>query len=389
MTRNEKLILTLLSSHGPLTKKALASKGNLGWSTVVKMVTRLEGAGWLKSVGTEIKTGTGGKSAALYDLAERSPLALGVDVEYTKTSVILTNLKNIVLEQRLWRTPVRPDRDELKEFLVRVIRESLEEMLGAKEHVSGVGVGLPLWLSRDPNGILSYLSGELEKELSTRIRIENNVRCYSMYKKWLGRASGYRDFILITIRHGVGVGIFIGNRLYRGYHGLAGELSHVRIDHSQRRCRCGKIGCLETLVNKDALYRQYLTQVRHMELDSYEFDDAESKRGLEDLFRKAQAMDREALDIVQRTAGYLAEGIATLLLILDIPHVIISAEFGESGEILVPHVKERLNGCLLPGMEYTLSYYPLEVLGFAHGSAMLILNDYYTSPEESTGGETG
>lgn len=245
----------------------------------------------------------------------------------------------------------------------------------------GCGVGVPLWLTSDPDGILPYLTRELEKELRTRVRIENNVRSYSMYKKWLGKASGLKDFMMLTIRHGVGVGIFLDNRLVRGHHGLAGELSHVGIGRGESRCRCGKTGCLETLVNNDTLYRQYLAQVRHIELASDEFDDAEIRRGLEDLFERARAKEGPALEIVRRTAGYLAEGIGILLLILDIPHVIISAEFGDGGEILIPHIEEQLSGCLLPGMKYTLAYYPLEKLGFAHGSAMLILNDYYALPD--------
>ena len=160
---------------------------------------------------------------------------------------------------------------------------------------------------------------------------------------------------------------------------MPGELSHIRIGENRNRCRCGKAGCLETLVNQDILYRQYLAEVRRLDLNTHEFVETEIKRGLQDLFRRAREGEEEAVAIVQRAARYLARGIAILLLILDIPHILISAAFGEDGNILIPYIKEELKGCLLPGMDYILSYYPLEVLGFAHGSAMLILKDYYTS----------
>jgi predicted NBD/HSP70 family sugar kinase len=379
MTENEKRILTVLSQQGSLSKKVLVEQGGMAWATVVKMLDRLEDAGLVECVGTDSHPETTGKNPLLYGLSERHPLALGIDVSYSTTQLILTNLRHDILAQQSCPTPAASDVAVFQEFLIACCMKFLEHALAAQEQIAGIGLGCPLWLLHGQEGLTCLQQG-LEQHFQIPVRIDNNVRSYAMYKKWAGKAFALDDFLLLTIRSGIGTGIFQSGQLVRGAHGLAGEVSHLPVQTNGKPCRCGKTGCLETVVNQDILYQSYVMQIlQPAETASMPPTDTAVKEGLAILFSLAKQGHHEAVKIVRQTALYLGNAIATLLLLFDIPRVFIVANFGPDGEILLPWLQEIIDSRTLAGSMYTLTYTPLEHLGFAHGAALLILNDYLTA----------
>jgi glucokinase len=201
-----------------------------------------------------------------------------------------------------------------------------------------------------------------------------------MYKKWAGKAISLDDFILITIRSGVGTGIFYQGELMRGAHGMAGEVSHLTIVEDGKRCRCGRQGCLETLVNQDVLYQEYLRNVLHKtDIPSSLTTETEVRQGLAALFSLAKQGNENASTVIQDAAHYIGRGIAALLKILDIPHIIIAADFGPDGDALIPYITRAVKDLIIPGIDFSVVYYPLDQLGFARGAALLILKEYLTT----------
>jgi predicted NBD/HSP70 family sugar kinase len=380
LTENEKRIVTLLAKRGPHTKKELVERGDMSWATVVKALARLEKAGIVCHAGVSSQPETTGKDPSVYDLSGHVPLALGIDVAYATTTIILTNLRHVVLAQQSYPTPKNPDQDQLQAFIVAAVTQFLAETSYSQDNLAGIGLGIPLWLARPNNQIFASLTEALTTRLGTHIRIENNVRSYAMYKKWAGQAFGLDNFILITIRSGIGTGIFYQGQLIRGMHGLAGELGHLTLVDPGRPCRCGKTGCLETVVNQDVLYQNYLERVLHKPAESLPTpSEAERQQGLAVLCALAKQGHADAQDIIQHAATALGMGLAALLLLVDISNVIITADFGPDGDVLIPYLERECNRRVIAGMTYTVSYDPLDRLGFAQGAALLILNDYFTT----------
>lgn len=381
MTENEKRILTLLSKQGSLSKRELARQGGMGWATVVKMVTRLEEEGLVHCAGKNPPTVNSIKSSAVYELTGKTPLAIGIDVAYSITNVVLTNLQHDVVAQFTCETPRNPDTYQLKAFLVSIYTHFLERFLPHTEHLVGVGIGIPRWLVTKGVKTFSSLVEELEIDLQTTVRIEEcTARNYTMYKKWVGPAFPLNDFILMTIRNGIGTGIFYQGDLVRGTHGMAGELGHLTLEQTDTLCRCGKYGCLETFVNQDILYQEYVENIRH-EIYSPSLlltDSATIHQGLSELFSLAHQGHQEASSIVARAARHIGMSIAALLMVLDIPNVLITGNFGPDGGAMIPYIRQEVDGRIISAIEYTIDYYPLEQLGFAYGAALLILQEYFT-----------
>ncbi len=388
-TENEKRIVTLLAQCGTLTKKELAERGDISWATVVKALSRLEKAQIVCHAGITSQPDTTGKDPSVYELSGSTPLALGVDVAYGTTTIMLTNLRHVVLAQQNYATPTKPTPEQLQAFLTTAIVEFLEKTTYSLSDLAGIGIGVPLWLATPNHGILTTLATTLSSQLGAPVRIENNVRSYAMYKKWIGKAFGVDNFILITIRNGIGTSIFYQGDFIRGTHGMAGELSHLPVVENGALCRCGKTGCLGTVVNQDVLYQHYVRRVLQNQTASFDaVSEDELRRGMRVLFSLAKEGHPEAVAIVRQTANYLGMGIAALLLLFDIPTILLTADFGIDGDALIPLMQAEVNRRILEGQTYSMTYYPLEQLGFAQGAALLILRDYLAHIEERATDET-
>lgn len=379
MSENEKKILSVLYRFGPLTKKELSLKGQMGWATVVKMVTRLEEKGYITLIGTRDQPNVSGKGPSVYDLADSNPLAIGIDVSYSSTNIVLTNLKNSIIFHKNIPNPPFKKKDDLVEFLSYAYQSFCEESKVERSVLRGVGVVIPLWLIKHEHDIYTSFIEILKTQYQIDVRIQNHARSYAIYKKWV-RNIDLKDFIYVSIRKGIGVGLLYQGELISGYHRMSGEIGHVKIDTEDGKlCRCGKIGCLETLINQDVLYQEAMTRLHHVQKIPKTINEEHLLRTLDELFTRAKQGHQEAIKIVKQAAAYLGIGLAQLLLAVDIPHVIISANFGNNGDCLIPFIEEEVKQRIIPGIEFTLSYSPLEPLGYAQGGALLILKDYFAS----------
>ncbi len=382
MTENEKRVLTLLSKHGPLSKKDISEQGKISWATVVKIIARFEKGGVVHAVGIGEQPETTGKNPIMYELTGTTPLAIGIDVSYSVTHMLLTNLKHDIVAHQRYETPEKPDRLQLQEFILSSYHHFLEHALCERTALIGIGIGLPRWLVGQGFTSFAAFADDLERDLHIPVRIEEcTARNYTMYKKWVGKAFHLNDFVLMTIRNGIGAGIFYQGHLILGSHGMAGELGHLTVVEQGLKCRCGKYGCLETLVNQDILYHEYAGRIqRKASPPSGAMRDLQVvHNGLNELFSLAAQDNSEALAIIRDAAKYIGMGIALLLMAFDVPHVIITGNFGENGDIIIPYIHQEAQTRIISEIIFSLSYYPLEELGFAYGAALLILNDYFTA----------
>ena len=215
--------------------------------------------------------------------------------------------------------------------------------------------------------------------MNTRVLIDINVRVYTVLEKWENRSFSLEDFMFITIRSGIGSGIFLNGRLYYGHQEHAGEIGHMTIKKNGELCVCGRKGCLQTEVNQNRLYSDYLRNVLKLaQVSEQEPNQDELLANLPNLFSMAKNGEKTAIKIIKRAAGYLAEGIANTLMILNIPHIIISGHFGTDGDVLIKPLDSEIRKRILSQMDFSLSYLPLESRGFTLGATLLILGDYFT-----------
>ncbi|HEX9674665.1 MAG TPA: ROK family protein, partial [Anaerolineales bacterium] len=186
--------------------------------------------------------------------------------------------------------------------LIRAVRIPKRMLLGVGLGVAGIVDGHAGLLRQSPFfGWRDVPLGDMvERVVRAPVYLDNDVNTLTIAEKWFGAGQGVDDFLTVTVGRGVGLGIVVNGRFYRGWRGGAGELGHTVVDPNGPQCGCGKRGCLETFVGDPALVR------------------AAREQGLqvadpEDLVTLAESGGRQARAILARAGRLLGLAVADLI----------------------------------------------------------------------------
>lgn len=247
-----KVYLTL-RDRGSMTKRALAQETSLTFASVSSICNQLLEQGLISD--KEKSISTGGRNAAIYSFSPNYAYFLVVDLHHTEFLTIgLVNLSKEVVKNYRVDFP----KERTLETLLRTINEGYAHL---KEGVQGKIVCLLVCVSavynqqnkmilQSSNPILERvnLSMHLREHFpSIPILIENdaNLVAYSQHDPFNSRN---KHLLFVFFTQGVGLGIIIDGKLYRGANGFAGELGHLQITGVDTVCdKCGQIGCLRTV----------------------------------------------------------------------------------------------------------------------------------------------
>ncbi len=187
-------------------------------------------------------------------------------------------------------------------------------MPGLIEHERGRALWSPLLIERDAD-----LAALFEARLGLPVALDNDANLLTLAELWFGAGRAMSDFALVTIEHGVGMGLVINNRLFRGASGFAMELGHTKVALDGALCRCGRRGCLEAYVADYALVREARIAL------GANLDEKKNVRILlRELFDEAEAGNAAARSIFQRAGRYLAMGLANVVQLFDPSLIILS-----------------------------------------------------------------
>jgi glucokinase len=154
------------------------------------------------------------------------------------------------------------------------------------------------------------LKAELQNRLGWPVFLENDANAAAVGEMWLGAARGCCDVVSVTLGTGVGGGVILNGRLWRGSHGSAGEIGHTTVDpFSGLKCKCGNTGCLELFASATAIVRM-----------ARELGMKESTA--EKVYEAGRRGDELALSVFNKFGIYLGIGLANLINLID-PQVIV------------------------------------------------------------------
>ncbi len=149
----------------------------------------------------------------------------------------------------------------------RACRTVIEDPALRSKDVFVCGVGLPgmvdsvngMWLQglQVPDIDQEPLAAQLESELDLPVFIEDSTRCLALHEAFNEQNCLASPLVLLNLDIGVGTGIITNGDIFRGHHGLAGEIGHIVVDPSGYRCSCGLIGCLETVASVPGILRRF------------------------------------------------------------------------------------------------------------------------------------
>lgn len=170
----------------------------------------------------------------------------------------------------------------------------------------------------------------LRRFINVPVRIGNDANMAAFGEFRHGAGQGARSLVLLTVGTGIGGGIILDGRLWEGEGGYAGELGHITVNPDGETCGCGRRGCLETEASAPRLVRNYQAL-------SGRTDVTDSK----DVFLRAKAGDRAALESFGKLAYWLGIGIGIIVTALDPEKVLIGGGVVSAGRLLLDPVVEE------------------------------------------------
>lgn len=161
----------------------------------------------------------------------------------------------------------------------------------------------------------------LQERLGWPVVLENDANAAAIGEMWLGAARGCRDVVSVTLGTGVGGGVVLDGKLWRGAHGSAGEIGHTTVDpFGGLKCKCGNTGCLELFASATAIARMAGEGLSR-------FPDSTLRAGeitAEKVYAAGSAGDELALAVFQRAGRFLGVGLANLMSLIDPEMIVIS-----------------------------------------------------------------
>lgn len=243
----------------------------------------------------------------------------------------------------------------------RPIEEVVKDMAGLSfdminsagldiSQIKAIGVGSPGTVDSD-RGVIVYSNNlrmdnvPLRKMLAEYfedkpINIENDANVAS-YGEYILDGKNEKSFVFITLGTGIGSGVIIDNRLYRGFNGAGAELGHMIINMNGTRCTCGNCGCWEAYASVTALIRQTKTAMQedHESLMNEWVNEHGTVNG-RTAFECAKAGDKTAESVVKKYQEYIACGLINVLNIFQPEKIVVGGGISKEGGYLLDRVKE-------------------------------------------------
>lgn len=258
---NRSAILKLLNDQGAMSRKDIALALGLTPATVTLICTELIGAGLVREKG-EAAEKRAGRKKVLIDINYQYRYALSISIEPEDTCITISDLRGTVTASHTLKTDGHQPPELFLEEVAEKAKVLLWENSIPKERILGVGVSVPGTVRRE-TGVSQHayriwnqpvpVGDLLKKHLDAPVIVENNVKAFAEGELVYGSGRQRENLLFIKWGPGVGSAIIIQSRIYDSQNSKTAEIGHCIVEKDGRPCRCGRRGCLETLVSTHAV----------------------------------------------------------------------------------------------------------------------------------------
>lgn len=376
-------IFERVRAAGQIARVQLAKDLCVSPASVTTITSELIEAGYLEEVRSprELDSGRGRPPTAL-GVRARTHHVAGIKLsDREHTAVIVDFAGNLVAGETMARTPGAMDLGAILDATETLLAQTCAKAGIARDALSAVGLGVPGFVD-SLGGVVHWspvltarhvpLARAAAARLGLPVHIDNDANLVTLAELWFGAGRTLSDFAVVTIEHGLGMGLVLNHRLYRGAQGLGMELGHTKVQLDGALCRCGQRGCLEAYVADYALVREAQTALNltHKETQSVGIM-------LESLFDHAKAGNTAARSIFHRAGRYLALGLSNVVNLFDPELIILSGERMRYDYLYAKETLSEMAGmCLNTGRPVPrIETHAWGDLLWAHGAAALALQE--------------
>ena len=298
-----------------------------------------------------------------------SDLTIGIDIGGTKISVGVVDSSGNLIDSSRCSTPTEGGK-ELISSVINLIKE-----FNKKYEIKGIGISIAALISSDYGTIvgapnianLSKLNfvNEIKEEFELPIIIENDANAAMWAEFKFGNAKGLNPVMFFIIGTGVGGGLVIDGKLFKGANGIGAEFGHMCVVPDGLLCGCGSKGCIEQYASGGALIR-YANEALLANPDKSEevLSFGEGKLSGTALTKAAKAGNELALAAFSKQADWLGLACASYSLIIDPQAIIIGGGVVDAGELFLAPVRAAMRKY----MPFAESHVPPKIIAAKFGN---------------------
>lgn len=303
-------------------------------------------------------------------MAKKKENAIGVDLGGTSIKVGIVSKEGKLLR----KTSVETLADQGPKVVIKQIIKGIKLVTDGKmKDYAGIGIGSPGVVSikhgtvENPPNMAGWkkvkLGDIIQEEFSLPTVVENDANAAAIGELIFGAGRKFSDFIMITMGTGVGGGLILNNKLYRGEMGAAGELGHITIDYKGAPCNCGSIGCVEAYVGNNYLVERVKLQLQgHPNSKIFDLLDNNLGNLTPKVINDAYiAGDTFAGGVIKETGEYLGYALASVVNALDVSKIIIGGGVSGFGKPLFDSITAAIKERTLKSFRDKIRVYPAKL----------------------------
>lgn len=333
---NRKKILNLIAQKREYTKQNISQKIGVSIPTVISNINELIQEGLVEEAG--VAGSTGGRKPIIVRFLPNSKYSFGIEFTLSNVRIILVNLDGKIKFDNTFKVESFKNIDDIIDKIHKIIGSVLIEKKINHKDILGIGFSLPgtvneekLTLELAPNiGVRNVDFSRFSQMLEFPIYIENEANSAAFGEVSLGIAKKMRNLVYLSINEGIGAGVVIQDRIYKGKNKRAGEMGHMTIVPNGKPCNCGRRGCLEQYASKSSLMKEYNSK------------SLKPVNTLKEFFSRVEQKENIAILELEKYIDFLAIGIQNIVLIIDPHYVILGGEMSDFSEYYLKALKEKV-----------------------------------------------
>ena len=328
---------------------------------------------------------SGGRRPLMYAINANAMFILAVAMDQLSARIQLIDLHNTPVAEMATVELKLYNNDEALPSLINHLNTYIDGSGIAKNKIAGIGIGMPGFINAVEGINYTYLDagGEslsqyITKATGINTYIDNDSSLIALAEQKFGIARSQQEVMVINLGWGIGLGMIIDGKIFRGYNGFAGELSHIPLSDDGALCTCGKRGCLEAEASMLVVAQKAEEGIKQGRVTSLQPSNGESKSMGDSLMDAANQGDQFALELLSDAGYKIGKALAILIHIMNPANIVLSGRGAKVGKILLAPIQQALHKYCIPrlssGTELLISS-----LGFDAeliGAAVLVMENF-------------
>ncbi|WP_439257700.1 ROK family protein [Lonepinella sp. BR2271] len=350
---NSAVVYKLIDQQAPISRIKISELSQLAPASVTKITRALLARGLIKEV--EQQESTGGRRATSIVAEQKAFRTLLIHLGREEIVLAIMDLSAKLLKYQHFDLPDLPDLSHLENFLFEQLDKFIADNQAKSSELIAIGVTVAGFVNGQNNLIENLphfalaepwdLVQRLEERFHLPSYIGQDVRSLALAEHYFGVTKDCYDSLLLRIHRGVGAGIVINHEVFQGYRNNVGEIGHIQVDPLGKRCLCGNVGCLETVVSNEAIenkMQQMLEdgyQSKWLSLESHD---------IEAICKASNKHDAVATELIEHVGVQIGRVLAMSVNMFNPEKIVISGEITQAKNTLFAAIHRTLESHALP-----------------------------------------